>query len=1134
NAANPTISDCSFDNNANYPIYTYANRVKDITGTNSFSGNAFDAIYVRNQTITTGTWLDQGVPYVINGNCTVADLETLTINPGVEIKFNANNYFRVYGSLIANGTDSEHIVFTSNQAVPSKGDWNRIFFSAAENSSMMYCDMDYAGSGTSTIDVRSSGTNVTIDNCTIDNSGGYGIYNRNGSLTAISNMTIQNCDNYPIYVLADGVTNITGTLSLTGNTPQAIWVQAGTINNGSWIQQPVPYVLGGGNFTVADGQTLTINQGVTMKIDGTRTFTVLGTLIADGDAGNLITFTSNAGTPAKGDWRYIYFNNADPGCMLDYCDISYGGSATATVYINNTGNTVSISNSSISNSATLGIYHRTNSEATISDCSITNCDDFAIRTAGDFVKDITGTMTITGNTPNAIRVDAQAISTGTWMDHGAPYVMWADMNQTDLNTLTLEPGVELQFNTNARLRVYGTLVADGEELNPIVFTSSQAVPAAGDWERILFDGADAGTVLDYCQVMYGGATNGNLDIYQSGNNVSISNTLISNSNTRGVYIRNGSNPSFINCEIINNTDIGVYINGASQATFGTSVTEWNDIYGNGNYELRNGSLDIDAMYVYWGTSGCGDISGLIYDDEDQANLGVVNYNPYLDSGHGMPLLATTWTGAVNTSWHESGNWDNSAPCGNTDVTIPASPANQPVVLGPESCNNLTLEAGARLTIGTGNSLAVAGDLLLEADATGTASLVENGGLSVTGTTTSEFYISEDRWHYVSSPMTDQTANSVFGLWFRYHDELTNTFIPIVDETTPLNVGQGYIVWSKTGNTTAQFTGGTLNSGPFVYSLTNTGSGWNFVGNPYPSAIDWDDLSWIKSYITGTVYVHDGSNYLEWNGSTGDLTDGIIPAMQGFFVRANGPSPALAVGNGARTHGVDPYKANSVDDLLVLSITGNGYKDKTFVNFKSQATLNFDDEFDGYKLMGIEEAPQLYTIIGDDKFSINTLSEITPELTIPMALEVGAETEYTILASELNSFDSDVTIYLEDIKENVVINMNLQSDYTFMAAPGDETHRFNIYFEKSTPAADETIAESSVKIYSNSNSVYVRNRNADLNNATIDVYNISGQKVYTDKLQDVPVNRFSLNLESGYYVVKVISTGEVTSQKVFIK
>ncbi len=425
---------------------------------------------------------------------------------------------------MANGTMADPIKFTSNQAVPAKGDWNRVYFNGAETSSLMYCEFEYAGSASSTIDVRNSGTNVSIANCSIDNSGGYGIYNRNGSLTAISDATIQNCDNYPIYVLADGVTKITGSLNLTANAPQAIWVQTGTINSGTWTQQPVPYVLGGGNFTVADGQSLTINPGVMMKFDGNRTFTVLGTLVADGDDANHITFTSNAVAPAKGDWRYIYFNNADPGCILDYCDISYGGSATANVYLNNTGNTVTISNSSVNNSATIGISQLANSEASIFDCSITDCNDFAIRTAGDNVKDITGTMTITGNTPNAIRVDAQAIGTGTWMDHGAPYVMWADMNQLDLNTLTLEPGVELQFNTGARLRVYGTLIADGEELNPIVFTSSQAVPAPGDWERILFDGADAGTILDYCQVMYGGATNGNLDVYQSGNNVAISNT----------------------------------------------------------------------------------------------------------------------------------------------------------------------------------------------------------------------------------------------------------------------------------------------------------------------------------------------------------------------------------------------------------------------------------------------------------------------------------------------------------------------------------------------------------------------------------------------------------------------------------
>ncbi len=256
-------------------------------------------------------------------------------------------------------------------------------------------------------------------------------------------------------------------------------------------------------------------------------------------------------------------------------------------------------------------------------------------------------------------------------------------------------------------------------------------------------------------------------------------------------------------------------------------------------------------------------------------------------------------------------------------------------------------------------------------------------------------------------------------------------------------------------------------------------------------------------------------------------------MQSFFVKANGPSPVLAVSNGARTHGVDPYKASTVVELLELTITGNGYYDKTFVNFNEKATAGFDNQFDAYKLMGLEEAPQMYTMIGNEKIRMNTLSELSSELTIPMALEVNEATEYTILASKLNTFGPEVTILLEDIQENVIINMSQQDDYTFMAAPGDDAHRFNILFEKSA-TVDTEIPDATINIYSNSNYVYVKNIEADLNNASIHVYNISGQKVYEDQLQNIPLNRFGLNMESGYYVVKVITTGEVTSQKVFIK
>jgi hypothetical protein len=255
-------------------------------------------------------------------------------------------------------------------------------------------------------------------------------------------------------------------------------------------------------------------------------------------------------------------------------------------------------------------------------------------------------------------------------------------------------------------------------------------------------------------------------------------------------------------------------------------------------------------------------------------------------------------------------------------------------------------------------------------------------------------------------------------------------------------------------------------------------------------------------------------------------------MQAFFVLANGPSPNLVVANSARRYGVSPYKSNSVDDLLKLTITGNGLYDMMFVNFNKEATAGIDSNFDSPKILGNEDAPQLYSMIGEEMMSVNTLSEIYEELIVPVGLEVSGEGEYTIFASELNTFESDVEVYLEDIAEGMMIDLNLQEDYSFMASQNENSHRFNLHFYKSS--VDETVDADELYIYSNANSVYIRNIDAELNNAIMNIYNISGQKVYAGELANIPVNKIDLNLESGYYIVKVITSSKVSSQKVFIR
>ncbi len=97
-----------------------------------------------------GIWTTAGSPYVINNIITVNNGTTLTIQPGVVVKFKATTKIIVNGSLIANGTASQYITFQANDTTgwanesSTAGGWNGIHFmtysgSGPDNSGLSYC-----------------------------------------------------------------------------------------------------------------------------------------------------------------------------------------------------------------------------------------------------------------------------------------------------------------------------------------------------------------------------------------------------------------------------------------------------------------------------------------------------------------------------------------------------------------------------------------------------------------------------------------------------------------------------------------------------------------------------------------------------------------------------------------------------------------------------------------------------------------------------------------------------------------------------------------------------------------------------------------------------------------------------------
>jgi hypothetical protein len=82
------------------------------------------------------TWTKSNSPYIVTGNTLVNEGITLTIEPGVVVKFGNSRVLQINGTLIARGTSKDTIRFTSNQASPKKGDWGYVYLTNLSTSAV--------------------------------------------------------------------------------------------------------------------------------------------------------------------------------------------------------------------------------------------------------------------------------------------------------------------------------------------------------------------------------------------------------------------------------------------------------------------------------------------------------------------------------------------------------------------------------------------------------------------------------------------------------------------------------------------------------------------------------------------------------------------------------------------------------------------------------------------------------------------------------------------------------------------------------------------------------------------------------------------------------------------------------------
>jgi RHS repeat-associated protein len=344
---------------------------------NTLIGNGGSNFLKVSGTVTSSATWGKGAGTISLGEVTVATGVTLKVVPGVVV---LPSSIIVKGTLKAEGTFEEPIIFTSGAKEPKPGEWSYIKFEPGSGESVLdHAEVAYgASSEAGALEINASSPKVTHTVFRENQSAGIKVLHGGspeiahdafihnghyyfGRPTLVYNATVSEPgavnihDNFVEGGGGDGI-NVTnnsavgagGTLSgntvignegtglsytgtdipgditentLSANTNNYISI-SGTVAHSSTWKKGGTIVRGSGEVTVASGVTLSIKPGVIFL---PSSIIVKGTLKAEGTAEEPVVFTGSSEESA-GEWSYIKFESGSGESVLDHVEVAYGGS----------------------------------------------------------------------------------------------------------------------------------------------------------------------------------------------------------------------------------------------------------------------------------------------------------------------------------------------------------------------------------------------------------------------------------------------------------------------------------------------------------------------------------------------------------------------------------------------------------------------------------------------------------------------------------------------------------------------------------------------------------------------------------------------------------------------------------------
>lgn len=1052
----------------------------------------------------------------------------------------------------------------------------------SSNATNFYGIYKIAVAGTTTISYNTIGSTVTANSILASSTSTgsaqsiYGIYNSGSGAITINNNIIANLKNATsnstnaTVGLINGITSVDGTNTINFNTIRNLTIAN---NNNSSINTAsvAGIVLMGATTRTVTGNTIyslsnTNNNSFSGSVIGlyfsagtssnvvsrnfintltvtgssSTTASIYGIKVASGAttySNNIISLGGNTKTTiygiyetgVSGNNNSLYFNTVYIGGILPKNGSNYSYAFYTAVNTNtrNFRNNIFMNARSRTNGSSnhYAIYY-----ASTGGSLTVNYNDYFVSGTGGVLAYYNGSdrttlvllKTATSQDANSLNINPAFLSAGS--------AIASDYSVTVTSLVAVDgTGITIDYASNGR-GGSSTMGAWEQKVNKWKGTTSTNWNTSTNWTGNIVPAVDANIVFDDAP-----ANNCQMDQNRSVNHiVNASNkTLITN----GYILTVKGNFSFTNEAKINAsaTNSTVEFSGAASQSIPIGTFVNNEVYNltvnnesnvvlSGTLRLLNdlttisGQLDVTTdsptTVVYAGTDAQTIGSGLYFNDS-------LN-NLTIDNAAGVTLSNCTRTIV------------------SADLTILSgkkfiiAPAKQLTVQGITSCTEI---AG----------------LLIQSDSTGTGSIIEyNSG--VLGTV-QRFVPTNNKYHYVSPPVKAAKSGVFHYAWLYEWKEPTQTWFNIVPTSYQLVPLKGYsvLLHNVSGNPGIEpnnpviYTGelncgeqGSNNNISFSTSNPNTTlRGYNLVGNPYPSAINWDaPTGWTKTNVNDAIYFWDGrtsqySSYVNKTGNNGGSN--FIPAQQGFFVRANGVTGTLKMNNSVRCHdSASSLRSDVPENILRFKLENDLKSDETVIKFTQDATANFDGNYDAYKLFGYIQRPQLFTHTADSLFaSINSLPQLEIDSTkVLMSIRVGVSGDYKITVNGIESFVNPIYLAIEDTKTKTTQILTDNPVYSFHADSSAIDDRFILWFYKKAVSIAPT-THNEVNVFSNHKTISVDLRGIISTDAEITISNMLGQVLDKKEIISNQVTSFKSDLPTGYYIVRVLAGQKCIEKKLYL-